>query len=88
MSSNTVLEVKELCKYFDVKGGIKGKQRVLAVDGISFEVKKGETFVLVGESGCGKSAGSRRCSGIWAGAAGMHFIKKSVKRASGRKQMR
>ena len=47
MSSNTVLEVKDLCKYFDVKGGMKGKQRVLAVDGISFEVRKGETFGLV-----------------------------------------
>ena len=27
MSSNTVLEVKDLCKYFDVKGGMKGKQK-------------------------------------------------------------
>lgn len=53
--SETVLEVKDLCKYFDVKRAGKGSQKVMAVDGISFEVKKGETFGLVGESGCGKS---------------------------------
>ena len=53
--SENVLEVKKLCKYFDVNRGMKGAQKVIAVDGISFEVKKGETFGLVGESGCGKS---------------------------------
>ena len=53
--SENVLEVKNLCKYFDVNRGMKGSQKVIAVDGISFEVKKGETFGLVGESGCGKS---------------------------------
>lgn len=52
--SENVLEVKDLCKYFDVNRGMKGAQKVIAVDGISFEVKKGETFGLVGESGCGK----------------------------------
>lgn len=53
--SENVLEVKNLCKYFDVNRGMKGAQKVIAVDDISFEVKKGETFGLVGESGCGKS---------------------------------
>mgnify|MGYP000541509065 CR=1 FL=1 len=42
--SENVLEVKNLCKYFDVNRGMKGAQKVIAVDGISFEVKKGETF--------------------------------------------
>ena len=74
MSSNTVLEVKELCKYFDVKGGIKGKQRVLAVDGISFEVKKGETFGLVGESGCGKSTLGRTILRIYEPTKGKIFF--------------
>jgi hypothetical protein len=45
--SENVLEVKNLCKYFDVNRGMKGAQKVIAVDGISFEVKKGETFGLV-----------------------------------------
>ena len=39
--SENVLEVKNLCKYFDVNRGMKGAQKVIAVDGISFEVKKG-----------------------------------------------
>jgi len=52
-----LLEVNGLKKYFDIKGGILGKKvgEVKAVDGISFEVKKGETLGIVGESGCGKS---------------------------------
>ena len=74
MSSNTVLEVKDLCKYFDVKGGMKGKQRVLAVDGISFQVRKGETFGLVGESGCGKSTLGRTILRIYEPTKGKIFF--------------
>ena len=44
-----VLEVKHLCKYF-----YQGKVPSKAVDDVNFEVFKGETFGLVGESGCGK----------------------------------
>ncbi len=53
-----LLEIVELKKYFDVtKGGFfnKKKLNLTAVDGISFSIKRGETFGLVGESGCGKS---------------------------------
>jgi len=52
-----LLEVNGLKKYFDIKGGVLGKKvgEVKAVDGISFEVKQGETLGIVGESGCGKS---------------------------------
>lgn len=52
-----VLTVKNLKTYFPVKAGFFGRTvaHVKAVDGISFEIKKGETFGLVGESGCGKS---------------------------------
>ncbi len=53
-----LLEIVGLKKYFDVtKGGFfnKKKLHLTAVDGISFNIKRGETFGLVGESGCGKS---------------------------------
>lgn len=54
-----VLEVKHLKKYFPVKGLFFTKGWVKAVDDISFEIYKGETFGLVGESGCGKTTTGR-----------------------------
>lgn len=58
---DVLLEVKNLKKYFPVRKGFFGKQKlnVQAVDDISFEIKRGETFGLVGESGCGKSTTGR-----------------------------
>ncbi|WHT18728.1 dipeptide ABC transporter ATP-binding protein [Crossiella sp. CA-258035] len=53
-----VLEVKELVKHFPVTQGILFKKtigHVKAVDGVSFQLKRGETLGIVGESGCGKS---------------------------------
>ncbi|AKG92249.1 oligopeptide/dipeptide ABC transporter, ATP-binding protein, C-terminal domain [Geoglobus ahangari] len=54
-----LLEVRELRKYFPVKGIFFTKGHVKAVDGVSFSIKKGETFGLVGESGCGKTTVGR-----------------------------
>ena len=64
--SEPLLEVKDLKKYFPVKHGMfsSGKGFVHAVDGISLTVEKGETFGLVGESGCGKSSLSRVILGL------------------------
>jgi peptide/nickel transport system ATP-binding protein len=60
-SSDILLEVKGLKKYFPVKSGILQRTvgHVKAVDDVSFFIKKGETFGLVGESGCGKSTTGR-----------------------------
>ncbi len=59
--NKTLLEIKNLKKYFTIKNSIfEDRRKVLkAVDGISFSIKKGETFGLVGESGCGKSTTGR-----------------------------
>ena len=53
MDDKVLLQVQELRKYFHVKG-VKGPG-VQAVEGVSLEIKKGETLGLVGESGCGKT---------------------------------
>ena len=49
-----LLKVEHLCQYFRL-----GRKDLKAVDDVSFEIKKGETFGLVGESGCGKTTTGR-----------------------------
>jgi len=56
-----LLEIVDLKKYFDKSRGLfkKDKRILTAVDGINLKIYKGETFGLVGESGCGKSTTGR-----------------------------
>ena len=56
-----LLQVNDLKKHFPISGGLFGrtKSKVHAVDGVSFEIARGETLSLVGESGCGKSTVGR-----------------------------
>src|SRR5262245_52528374 len=56
--SNLRLEVRDLAKYFPITRGLLKSTLtgyVKAVDGVSFDVQAGETFAIVGESGCGKT---------------------------------
>ncbi|WP_079509123.1 ABC transporter ATP-binding protein [Mesobacillus jeotgali] len=61
MKNEVLLSVRDLKKHFSM-----GKNEILkAVDGISFDIYKGETFGLVGESGCGKSTAGRTMIGLY-----------------------
>ncbi|MDX2446086.1 MAG: ATP-binding cassette domain-containing protein [Desulfobacterales bacterium] len=57
MSPQPILDVQDIVKYFPLAGGLWSKRKawIKAVDGVSFQIHKGESFGLVGESGCGKT---------------------------------
>ena len=61
MANDSLLQVRELKKYFEIKRGFFWGEpaKVHAVDGVSFDLLRGETLGLVGESGCGKSTTGR-----------------------------
>lgn len=70
--NDALVEARDLSRYFDVSAPFlnrisegKPRQVVRAVDGVSFAIKKGTTFSLVGESGCGKSTVARLMVGLY-----------------------
>jgi len=66
VANDVLVQVKNLKKYFKV-----GKNATLkAVDNVSFDIKKGETFGLVGESGCGKTTCGRTVLGLYSATGG------------------
>ena len=54
-SEEVLLDVRHLKKYYEVKQGFLKRGAVRAVDDVSFQIRRGETLGLVGESGCGKT---------------------------------
>lgn len=72
MNTPVFVQAEQIARWFDVSPGWlerviykKPKQSLRAVDGVSFSVRKGETFALVGESGCGKSTLARLLAGLY-----------------------
>ncbi|WP_406202756.1 dipeptide ABC transporter ATP-binding protein [Kitasatospora sp. NBC_01560] len=82
-----ILEVKELVKYYPLTQGIVLKKQVgavKAVDGVSFELAKGETLGIVGESGCGKSTLAKVLMNLERATAGQVLFKgEDITRLSG-----
>jgi ABC-type glutathione transport system ATPase component len=61
VNGEVLLEARDLVKHFPVR---RSKDVVHAVDGVSLEVRRGETLGIVGESGCGKSTTARLILGL------------------------
>ena len=78
-NNEVLLKVEHLCQYFKMEGG-----QLKAVDDVSFEVKKGEVFGLVGESGCGKPPPGRSIIKLYDITSGNVFFK-GIRIAAGKR---
>ena len=70
--NDVVLKVEGLTKHYPIKKGMfsKSEQCVHALEDASFEVHRGETFAIVGESGCGKSTTANVMCGLQSPTSG------------------
>ncbi|MER7166699.1 dipeptide ABC transporter ATP-binding protein [Micromonospora sp. NPDC000207] len=87
-SDDVVLRVENLVKHFPLKrsGSLRASGVVKAVDGISFDLRRGETLGVVGESGCGKSTLARTLVGLEKPTSGtVRFGDEEVHTARGRR---
>lgn len=78
-NQETLLKVEHLCQYFKMEGG-----ELKAVDDVSFDIKKGEVFGLVGESGCGKTTTGRSIIKLYNITSG-NVIFKGIRIAAGKR---
>lgn len=79
-NEKNLLEVKNLKQYFNIPNGFLKSLTLKAVDDVSFNIKKGETLGLVGESGCGKTTVGRTILQLYKPTAGeVWFDGKQIK---------
>jgi oligopeptide transport system ATP-binding protein len=75
--NNILVRVENLVKHFPITRGVLVQRQVgavKAVDGISFDIRKGETLGLVGESGCGKSTTGRTIIQLYRATSGKVYL--------------
>ena len=87
MTSAPLIKAENIVKYFPVRGGVFFREiaRVHAVSDVSFEIAGGETFSLVGESGCGKTTTARSVSRLYDIQSGkITFDGRSIENIKGR----
>ena len=75
-AGDTLLSVRDLCKHYPIRDGILQSTvgHVRAVDGVSFDIRRGETVGLVGESGCGKTTLSHCVAGLTTPTSGSILV--------------
>jgi len=75
-AGDTLLSVRDLCKHYPIRDGILQSTvgQVRAVDGVSFDIRRGETVGLVGESGCGKTTLSHCVAGLTTPTSGSILV--------------
>jgi oligopeptide transport system ATP-binding protein len=84
----SLVSVVDLVKHFPIRSGLFGgvHQSVKAVDGVSFDIREGETLGLVGESGCGKTTTARVILRLEPATSGaVYFEGEDILRLSGRR---
>ncbi|APT84473.1 ABC transporter ATP-binding protein [Corynebacterium aquilae DSM 44791] len=86
-SNETVIKVENLSKEFQIRGAKGDKKTLLAVDDVSFDLKKGHTLALVGESGSGKSTVANMVLNLLDPTSGKVYYKGTDLSTLGRKEL-
>lgn len=68
--SDPILSLRNVVKEFTIGGGFASEERFKALQGVSFDIHKGRTLALVGESGCGKSTCARLMTKVYPSTSG------------------
>ncbi|CAK4074802.1 ATP-binding cassette domain-containing protein [Vibrio sp. 16] len=86
--SEPIIRLNNVVKEFTIGGGFASEERFKALQGVSFDIYKGRTLALVGESGCGKSTCARLMTKVYPATSGeILFNGKNIDDIEGRKEL-